>query len=199
MKSPSRLAQQNHSAPAQSVRADPLANQSIVPRTMTAARPKRKRLSADVRALAAVVVALAAALNVPRAGATEPVVSDWRSGLAIGGDDPVAFFTEGKPLAGSADLELRYAGTIWRFRNPGNRAAFAERPNVYMPQYGGYDPLGVARGVAVAGNPNVWLIFGERLYLFYDRARLQEFTANPGRVIVAANHRWPDVAHTLSP
>ena len=44
-------------------------------------------------------------------------------------------------------------------------------PDVYMPQFGGYDPLGVARGVAVAGNPNVWLIAGERLFLFYDRAR----------------------------
>jgi hypothetical protein len=166
---------------------------------MTAARPKRKHLSADVRAGTLLLAVAVATLNSPRAAATERVVSDWHSGLAIGGDDPVAFFTERKPLAGSADLEFRYAGAIWRFRNPGNRDAFAERPDIYMPQYGGYDPLGVARGVAVAGNPNVWLIVGDRLYLFYDQARLQEFAAGPGRVIAAANRKWPDVARTLSP
>ena len=75
---------------------------------------------------------------------------------------------------------MRYGGAVWRFCNVGNRAAFAARPDVYMPQYGGYDPLGVARGVAVAGNPNVWLIAGERLFLFYDRSRREKFAAGSG-------------------
>ena len=74
---------------------------------------------------------------------------------------------------------MRYGGAVWRFCNIGNRAAFAARPDVYMPQFGGYDPVGVARGVAVAGNPNLWLIAGERLFLFYDRARLEKFAADP--------------------
>ena len=33
-------------------------------------------------------------------------------------------------------------GAIWRFRNEGNRAAFAADPEVYMPRFGGYDPVG---------------------------------------------------------
>ena len=73
-------------------------------------------------------------------------------------------------MPGNAEFELRYGGAIWRFANLGNRAAFVARPDIYMPQYGGYDPVGVARGVAVAGNPNLWLIAGERLFLFYDAA-----------------------------
>ena len=76
---------------------------------------------------------------------------DWHTGLAIDGYDPVAFFTDGKPVQGSADLELRYGGVVWRFTNVGNRAAFAAAPNVYMPQYGGYDPVGVARGARGRG------------------------------------------------
>ena len=109
------------------------------------------------------------------AATTERLVVDWHTGLAIGGYDPVAFFTDGRPVAGSANFELRYAGAIWRFRNVGNREAFAAQPDIYMPKFGGYDPIGVTRGVAVAGNPNVWLVTGERLYLFYDRARLEKF------------------------
>ena len=111
--------------------------------------------------------------------------------MAIGGYDPVAYFTDGKPMAGSADLELRYGGVVWRFCNVGNRAAFAEQPDVYMPQYGGYDPVGVARGVAVAGNPDVWTIAGERLFLFYDGAQRERFLADPARFIAlrSANGR----------
>ncbi len=74
-------------------------------------------------------------------------------------------------------------------------------PNVYMPQYGGYDPLGVAHGVAVAGNPNMWLIAGERLFLFYDDARRDKFAADPDRVIGSADRKWPEVlrdAHAVS-
>ena len=83
---------------------------------------------------------------------------------------------------GSPDLELRYGGVVWRFINVGDRAAFAASPDVYMPQYGGYDPLGVAHGIAVAGNPNVWLIAGEKLFLFYDDDRRDKFAADPDRV-----------------
>jgi len=68
-----------------------------------------------------------------------------------------------------------------------------------MPQYGGYDPLGVARGVAVAGNPAVWLIAGERLFLFYDDARRGTFAADPERVTGSADRKWPEVRQALTP
>jgi hypothetical protein len=166
---------------------------------MTSARQERKRYSTGIAVLACLMGTLCASPPAPRAATTETVVVDWHTGLAIGGYDPVAFYTDGQPVAGNADLELRYGGAVWRFRNIGNRAAFAERPDVYMPQFGGYDPLGVARGVAVAGNPSVWLIAGERLFLFYDRARLDTFTADSVRVTAAAERKWPDVLRTLGP
>jgi hypothetical protein len=166
---------------------------------MTAARRKRKQYRAGLAALAAVLVALSGSPPASIAATTEQIVVDWHTGLAIGGYDPVAFFTDGKSIPGSADFELRYGGAIWRFCNVGNRDAFAARPDIYMPQFGGYDPLGVLHGVAVAGNPNVWLINGERLFLFYDRARLEKFTADPDRLAAQAARKWPDVLRTLSP
>jgi hypothetical protein len=164
---------------------------------MTAARQKRKQYCAWM--LAAAALALAGAVPVAIAATTEMIVVDWHSGLAIDGYDPVAFFTDGKLLAGSAEFELHYGGAVWRFRNTGNREAFAERPDIYMPQFGGYDPTGVARGVALSGNPNIWLISSQRLYLFYDQARLQKFTADPDQVMAEAEHNWPAVISTLSP
>jgi hypothetical protein len=168
---------------------------------MTAARQKRKRLCALFAACAGVLIALAGAgaVNGSIAATTERLVVDWHTGLAIGGFDPVAFFTDGRPVAGKADFELRYAGAIWRFRNVGNREAFAAQPDIYVPKFGGYDPIGVIRGVAVAGNPNVWLISGERLYLFYDRGRLEKFVGDPDRLSAEAERKWPDVERGLSP
>lgn len=166
---------------------------------MTAARRKRKQYCARGVVVAGLALALAATTPVPITGATERIVVDWHSGLAIEGYDPVAFFTDHKSVPGSANFEYRFGGAIWRFCNIGNRDAFADHPEVYMPQFGGYDPVGVARGVAVAGNPNVWLISGERLYLFYDRDRLEKLAADPERLLAEAARKWPDVIRTLNP
>jgi hypothetical protein len=171
---------------------------------MTTARRKRKQYCvvaacAGLFAYAGLVFVLAAGPPTGRAAATERIVVDWHTGLAIDGYDPVGFFTDGKPVPGNPDFELRYGGAVWRFANIGNRAAFAASPDVYMPQFGGYDPLGVAHGIAVAGNPNVWLITDKRLFLFYDGDRRDKFAADPDRVIDSAGRKWPSVLRTLTP
>jgi hypothetical protein len=145
------------------------------------------------------LLAVFAAPPLATRAATERIVVDRHTGLAIDGYDPVAFYTDGRPVAGSPDLELRYGGAIWRFCNFGNREAFAARPDVYMPKFGGYDPLGIAHGVAVPGNPGVWLISGGRLFLFYDRDRLAAFAANAERITSTAEYKWPQVLRTLNP
>ena len=159
----------------------------------------RSGFAAGLAALAGVLMAPLAGPPASVAATTERIVADWHTGLAIGGYDPVAFFTDGKSLPGSADFEFRYGGVVWRFCNVGNRDAFAAQPDVYMPKFGGYDPIGVTRGVAVAGNPNVWLITGERLYLFYDRGRLEKFVTDADRLSAEAERKWPDVKRALSP
>jgi len=165
---------------------------------MTAARQKRKH-----RAGLALSVTVAAALSLfaaaARASLTARIVVDWHTGLAIDGYDPVAFFTDGAALPGTSAFELRHAGAVWRFRNIGNRAAFAERPDIYMPRYGGYDPVAVARGVAVAGKPNVWIIVGQHLFLFYDPAERQKFIGDSVQVIGTADRKWPQVQRALGP
>lgn len=133
------------------------------------------------------------------AATTERVVVDRHTGLAISGFDAVGYFTDAKSSRGSEEFELRYAGVVWRFRNAGNRDAFADRPDVYMPQFGGYDPVSAARGVAVAGNPLVWMVSGERLYLFYNDAARGSFDDDPERVLAAAVRKWPGILATLTP
>jgi hypothetical protein len=165
---------------------------------MTPARRERKPNRAS-RAAFAVALTLLAMTAPALAGLTQRIVVNWNSGLAIDGYDPVAFFTDRKAETGSGSFELRYAGASWRFLNSGNLTAFTQRPDVYMPQYGGYDPVGVARGVAVPGNPQLWAIVGERLFLFYDSAQRGKFLSDPARYVATSERRWPDLMNTLDP
>jgi hypothetical protein len=148
-------------------------------------------------AAAFLATALACATSAPKPLRAAPVVVNPTTGLAISGVDPVAYFTDGKPVFGRPDVELTYDGTVWRFENEGNRAAFKADPDVYMPRFGGYDPVAIAQGKWVAGYPLFWAVVGERLYLFYDEAARAVFLTDAGRLIETATRKWPDVARTM--
>jgi YHS domain-containing protein len=124
-------------------------------------------------------------------------VADRYTGLAIGGVDPVSYFADGEPQAGAAELEITAGGAVWRFRNEGNRAAFLAHPEVYLPRFGGYDPVGVADGKPVAGLSSLWLLVGGRLYLFARDDTRAAFAADPGRYLAAAHRQWPGLRDSL--
>jgi YHS domain-containing protein len=125
------------------------------------------------------------------------VVIDPHSGIALYGFDPVAYLTEGQPTLGVSDFEYSYSGATWRFRNEGNRAAFATNPEVYAPRFGGYDPMGVARGVAMPGHPQLWVRRGDRIYLFHKEETRAAFIADPAYTLTAADGHWPQVMKDL--
>jgi hypothetical protein len=133
-----------------------------------------------------------------RASTTERVVVNRFSGIAIEGFDPVAYFVQGRAVLGLEDFEAPEAGAVWRFRNEGNRAFFVAHPEIYGPQFGGYDPIDVARGVTFAGNPRFWVISGQRLYLFGLESNRDAFAVNPDRFLQQANARWPGLEQNLS-
>lgn len=61
-----------------------------------------------------------------------------KNGVALKGYDPVAYFTEGKPVKGSEEYSYRWKDAEWRFSSAGHLALFREDPEKYAPQYGGY-------------------------------------------------------------
>jgi hypothetical protein len=129
---------------------------------------------------------------------TERVVLNRFTGLAIEGYDPVAYFVDARPEIGLEDFEASEAGAVWRFRNEGNRASFVAHPDIYGPQFGGYDPVDLARGVVVAGNPRFWLISRQRLYLFGREQNRGAFAADPEPFLRQATQRWPVLEQGLA-
>src|ERR1700730_15132665 len=132
------------------------------------------------------------------AATTERVIVNRYTGLAIEGFDPVAYFVDARPLIGLEAFEASEPGAVSGFRTEGNRASFVAHPDIYGPQFGGYDPVDLARGVTVAGNPRFWLVSGQRLYLFGREQNRDAFAADPERLQRDANSRWPRLEQGLA-
>ena len=133
-----------------------------------------------------------------QAATTERIVVNRFSGVAIEGFDPVAYFVDGGPEQGTAEFEANLWGAVWRFRNEGNRAEFLSHPEIYGPQFGGYDPVDIARGVTIAGNPRFFVISAQRLYLFSREDNRDAFAKDPERFLYEVGKRWPALQDKLS-
>ena len=114
-------------------------------------------------------------------------------GVAVGGYDPVAYFTEKKPVAGKADITLEHEGVIWRFGSTANRDAFKADPARYAPQYGGYCAWAVSQGYTAKGDPNVWSLVEGKLYLNYNRSVQTGWEKDTPGNIKKGDANWPRV------
>ena len=73
-------------------------------------------------------------------------------GVAVGGYDPVAYFTKGKPTKGSKAFSTKWDGVTWRFANTQNMEKFLKNPKKYAPQFGGYCSFAVSKGFTANGS-----------------------------------------------
>jgi YHS domain-containing protein len=115
------------------------------------------------------------------------------TGVVIRGYDPVAYFTEGRPIAGRSDLSVEYSGGKYLFATPANRDAFRANPEAYLPQYGGYCAFGVAMGKKFDIDPASWRIVDTRLYFNLNPAILEKWSADASGFIQKAEKNWPQI------
>jgi hypothetical protein len=169
--------------------AKPQPNRRKIGNTMTAPGRQRK-LCRLARAAGLFVLGLSLAAPMLATATAEQFVTDRYTGLAINGYDPVAYFIDRRPTPGRGDLEYAFGGAVWRFHNEGNLAAFIAAPSAYAPSLGGYDPVGVARGVALPGDPRLWHLAGDRLFLFFSPEDQAAFAGDVDRTIATADRKW---------
>lgn len=124
-------------------------------------------------------------------------LADPYTGFALGGYDPVAYWTEGRPVLGRADFEYAWQNTTWRFANVGNLAAFRNAPETYAPLFAGRCAFAVSQGRPTEGSPLYPAIVGGRLLLFADATARAAFMLAPDRLLSTAIARWPEVSADL--
>ena len=142
-----------------------------------------------------VLFAAALVLSAPLAAhAKSPeIYTGFLSSAAVGGYDPVAYFTEGKPVAGKSGIAHQWKGATWRFSSEKNRDLFKAEPAKYAPQYGGYCAWAVSQGYTAKGDPNYWKVVDGKLYLNYDASVQKNWEKDISGHISNANRNWPKV------
>lgn len=122
--------------------------------------------------------------------AVKPVFSTLIGG-AIRGYDPVAYFTEAKPVKGKSAYQFKWQGATWSFASSENRDRFVKNPDKYAPQYGGYCAWAVSQGYTASIDPDAWRIVNGKLYLNYSKGVQQQWEQDiPGHV-AKADVNWP--------
>lgn len=110
-----------------------------------------------VRAILAAAAFVAVAL---------PIYAGDTTRLVLKGYDPVAYFTESKPVKGDAKYAYEWDEGRYHFASAKHRDMFAGDPEKYAPQFGGYCTGSMSRGVRNEGDPEGWTIKDGRLYVF---------------------------------
>lgn len=142
-------------------------------------------------ASAAIIFALATS-----AFAAGPEVNVTSTDLALRGVDPVSYFTEGKPMEGNFGITVVHEGAVYRFASEANKMAFEKDPAKYVPQFGGYCAFAAAMGKKFDGDPNVWKVVDNKLYLNVAPAVAEKWNADQANLIKQANEVWPTIAKT---
>ncbi len=129
----------------------------------------------------------------PAFAETAPVYTPLLSNVGVSGYDVVAYFTDGRPMRGSAQFKTTHQGVEYRFASAEHLAAFRANPTRYLPQYGGYCAWAVSQNYTASANPNNWRIVEGRLYLNYNSEIQQRWEQNIPGHISDANANWPRV------
>ncbi len=154
-----------------------------------------------MKPFAQTLAAAAAALALTLPAYAGPQYVDG-TGYAVSGYDVVAYRSlpqspVGQPqpegVHGRADITAEYNGATFAFASEKNRAKFLENPAYYAPQYDGHCAYGVSKGGKVPGNPNLWRIVDDKLYLNITKNVVGFWEEDiPGNVNLADGN-WPGI------
>ena len=121
------------------------------------------------------------------------------SGFAASGYDVVAFRSldqvspgakQPEAIPGKSAITADHNGATWAFSTEENRDLFVADPAKYAPAYDGHCAYGVAQGGKVPGNPNLWRIVDDTLYLNITPGVVKLWESDiPGQIVTAEN-KW---------
>lgn len=120
--------------------------------------------------------------------------SDYITGLAIGGYDPLSYFIAQKSEAGDERFQYLWHGVTWQFISKANLLAFKRTPSVYAPRYAGYDPYAISKGILSEGLPSIWVVEGSKLYLFNNQVNRYLWQDNKLKLHKKIEKNWQELS-----
>jgi len=150
---------------------------------------QRRRSIFSIMAIVAVLIS---------AGTVQADTVFQKDGAAIGGYDPVAYFTDARPVIGKAAHTYQWDGATWRFSSAESRAKFASAPEKYAPRFGGFCAWAVSQGYTAKTDPDAWSIVDGVLYLNYSNGVREMWNTDQSGNIAKGNKNWPGIKSKLA-
>jgi enamine deaminase RidA (YjgF/YER057c/UK114 family) len=144
----------------------------------------------------------AASLGLVLATLLSPTVRGEEARLSIGGYDPVAYFTDGKPVQGKSDIEFWWHRLRWRFASVSHRDMFVKDPDRYPPQYDGCCAMGSSLDAAAhkdTVDPEAWAIVEGKLYFTHNPHALQVWREKAAEHIKRGDRDWEAIKNLPAP
>ena len=110
--------------------------------------------------------------------------------VVLSGYDPVAYFTEKRPVEGKSAITYDWDEGRYRFASTKHREMFVSSPDRFVPQFDGWCAAGVSRGMKVKADPKIWRIVDDKLYVF---SREPGTDGAYAKEVNAAKTKWKDV------
>jgi YHS domain-containing protein len=134
---------------------------------------------------------LTVGLALPVLAQTKTLLNLDNTGVAIRGYDPVAFFTDHKPVKGDPKFLIKHDGAIYFFASKEHQALFKENPAQYQPEFGGYCAFGVSRNKLVEIDVDAFQIVDGKLLLQYSKGVRDDFNQAAKGNLAKADANWP--------
>lgn len=120
-------------------------------------------------------------------------------GIALNGYDIVSYFADNTATAGSPQFQVDAFGTRWYFDSLAHQQDFSRDGDLFLPEYGGYDPQAIAiSAVTLKSNPEIWSIQDGRLYFFYTFETQRQWLDNYAENVIKADLNWPSLQRKLT-
>ena len=116
-----------------------------------------------------------------------------KNGVAIKGHDPVAYFTQSKPVKGHPELKVVHDSATYLFASQENAELFKANPAKYAPQFGGFCAYAVSKGKTADIDPAAFQIVDGRLLLQYSKSVRDTFSKDTAGNLRKADANWPGI------
>jgi len=112
--------------------------------------------------------------------------------LMLRGNDPVAYFTEKRPVKGDPAIKVERDGVTYRFASAGNRELFLKDPARYEPAYDGFCASGAPYALKAFIGADVFMIYNDRLYLFGSERSRVNWAMDAAENVKSGDRYWAE-------
>ena len=116
------------------------------------------------------------------------------NGVILDGYDPVAFFTDNKPVKGDAKFQFTYDNAIYYFASQEHLELFKANGEKYKPQFGAWCAYAVSLGRVAPIDVNTFSIVDGRLIIQHNQRAVNGWNKDVQGNLSLADKYWPKVS-----